>query len=64
MEYIKELDECHTCEIPQHFIDYILRLKAFELCLKNGNIAQAIKYWNKFFSDSKSITTKKCGCNG
>jgi hypothetical protein len=45
MNYIRET-ECN-CSIPKNFIDFILRLKALELCIKTGNYIKAIKYWNK-----------------
>lgn len=46
MNHIKNI-ECE-CSIPKHFIDFIIRFKALELCIKTGNYIQAIKYWNKF----------------
>lgn len=45
MDYIREV-EC-VCSTPKHFVDFILRLKALELCIKTGNYTQAIKYWNR-----------------
>lgn len=45
MNYIKEI-EC-DCSTPKHFVNFILKLKAMELCIKTGNYTQAIKYWNK-----------------
>ena len=45
MNYIRGI-EC-DCSIPKNFIDFILRLKALELCIKTGNYTKAIKYWNR-----------------
>ena len=46
MNHIKEID-C-SCSIPKHFIDFILKLKALELCIKTGNYTKAIEYWKSF----------------
>lgn len=64
MNYIRELSD--TCGVPRHFIDYILRYKAFCLCLKTGNYIKAIDYWkNGLFSHKESISKPKgCGCHG
>lgn len=61
LQYVKEVNKC--CEIPKGFINMILRFKAVELCVKTGNYPQAIKYWNKFFTDTKTLS-KRCGCDG
>ena len=45
MGYIREI-EC-ACSVPKHFVDFILNIKAIELCIKTGNYTQAIKYWNR-----------------
>lgn len=54
----------NNCDISKNFIDFILRYKAFQICLKTRDYPLAITYWNKFI---KSISTKSsngCGCNG
>lgn len=63
MKYVKEIER--NCKIPKEFIDYSLRIKALELCIRTGNYPQAIKYWNKFFKGKmgKPITSN-CGCYG
>lgn len=60
MNYIGEL--ASTCNVPQNFIDYILRLKALELAVKTGNYPDAIKYYLKFFNGKENITVRKGGC--
>lgn len=63
MKYVREVDS--NCNIPKGFIDMILRLKAFDLSLKTGNIPTAIKYWDKLFKNKISVSpNKNCGCNG
>lgn len=63
MNYVKEVEA--DCCIPKHFIDKILRFKAFDLCIRTGHYTQAIKYWNKFFKTipNTGIHTG-CGCDG
>lgn len=63
MVFIRELNEC--CDIPKGFIDFILRTKALDLCIKTGNYVQAIKYWNKYFK-GKALNNPntKCNCYG
>lgn len=63
MSYIREIE--NNCDIPREFIDAILRFKSIELAIKTGNYPLVIKYWKKFFSGRKNIsTTKNCGCYG
>ena len=51
MGYIRELEK--ECSSPDNFIDFILRLHAFNICIKTGNYRQAEIYWKKFFVDKK-----------
>lgn len=44
---LKELSQC--CEVPQDFIDFMLRIKAIELSIKTGNYIEAIGFYNHFF---------------
>lgn len=62
INYLKEVN-C-DCKLPKHLIDWIIRLKAFELSIKTGNFYLTIKYWKKFFSNTavSSSSTKPCGC--
>lgn len=61
--YMKELEM--TCSVPKGFIDFILKLKALQISVNTGHYVQAIKYWNKYFTDMKnSISSNKCGCYG
>lgn len=62
--YIRQVE--NNCEVPKNFIDSILKYKAFELSIRTGNYPLAIKYWNKYLSNSKpSISTiKTCNCHG
>jgi len=60
---IKSLKEIDSCSPAQSFINFSLRLKAFELCLKTGDYIKAIKYWDKFFVKDKQVLISKCMCN-
>lgn len=67
MGYVKALAD--DCVIDQNFIDYILRLDAFNLSIDTGNFNQAIDYWQKYITQTGSKTstintTSKCGCHG
>lgn len=63
MNYVKEVEA--DCCIPKHFIDKILRFKAFDLCIRTGHYTQAIKYWNKFFKTIPNTGMHTgCGCDG
>lgn len=62
--YIRQVE--NSCEIPKNFIDSILKYKAFELSIRTGNYPLAIKYWNKYLSNSKPNISiiKTCNCHG
>ncbi len=62
--YIRQVE--NSCEVPKNFIDSILKYKAFELSIRTGNYPLAIKYWNKYLSNSKPniSTIKTCNCHG
>ena len=64
MKSVKEL--INECKIPKNFIDFSLRLKALELCIRTGNYPQAIKYWNKYFKNKIGTITRvtNCSCYG
>lgn len=62
LDYIKET--YNRCEIPKNFIDFILRYKAFQMCLKTRDFPLAITYWNKFYKHSNKVTNSRCSCNG
>ena len=57
--YLKELED--NCQIPKYFIDYILRVKAFQLSLETGNYIQAIELWNSFFKVKHNVSNN-CNC--
>lgn len=62
--YIRQIE--NECKIPKNFIDSILKYKALELSVRTGNYPLAIKYWNKYFSNSNPniSTIKTCNCYG
>lgn len=63
LTYIKEIGR--HCQVPKGFIDYFLKVKAFELAIEVGNYTEAISLWRRFFKDQAAgITNFKCGCNG
>lgn len=59
--YIRECYE--SCKVPREFIDFILRYKAFKMCLKTRDFPLAITYWNKFWKTLRKSPTN-CGCHG
>lgn len=62
LKYIKEA--YNECTIPKYFIDFILRWKAFQICLKTRDYPLAITYWNKFIGSISTTKTSNCGCYG
>lgn len=62
MKYINELNE--NCNVPRGFIDMFLRLKAFSLALRTGNIQRAKDLWKTVFKDKRNVSFKGCGCHG
>ena len=62
--YIRQIE--NECEVPKNFIDSILKYKALELSIRTGNYPLAIKYWNKYLSNSNPniSTIKTCNCYG
>lgn len=62
MKYINELNS--KCDVPRGFIDMFLRLKAFSLALRTGNIMKAIDLWKSLSKDKKIVSFKGCGCHG
>lgn len=61
INYIRETYE--ECNVPRHFIDFILRYKAFEMCLKTRDFPLAITYWKKFWGTTIKLDSK-CSCYG
>lgn len=62
---IKYMKECfNECTVPKRFIDFILRYKAFTICLKTRDFTQAIYYWKKFIRGNIIRGGNKCGCDG
>lgn len=62
---LKYMNRClDTCEVPKALIDFILRYKAFSICLKTRDFTQAIYYWKKFIKTSSVKTSSICRCNG
>lgn len=62
LKYISET-YCE-CDIPRAFIDFILRYKAFQICLKTRDFPLAITYWKKFTSSINIKHKNRCGCHG
>ena len=54
----------NCCSIPKESIDFILKLKSFELLLRTSQYDKANKHYLKWFKNIKSSTgVKSCGCN-
>lgn len=63
LTYIKEVGR--NCHVPKGFIDYFLKVKAFELAIEVGNYTEAISLWRRFFKgQATEVINFKCGCNG
>lgn len=61
LKYIKQAYD--KCSVPRDFIDFILRLKAFTMCLETEDYPLAINYWKKFFKNLKKPSLN-CNCYG
>lgn len=62
MKYIQET--YNNCKVPRNFIDFILRYKAFEMCLTVKNLPLAITYWKGFIETMFKTDLTKCNCYG
>lgn len=55
------------CKIPKHFIDFILRWKAFKMAIQEGDYVTAIEFYENFILDKNKKMVKpykSCSCNG
>lgn len=63
LQYIRQVGI--DCEIPQDFIDWIMRTSAFELALKSGNLDEALNWWVRLNNKVIQVGKKSnCGCHG
>lgn len=63
MDFIKEVNISEN--ISQGFIDYLLKVKAFRLCILNKNYTLALYYWNTFLTQwFPNNFTNTCNCHG
>lgn len=62
LNYIKE--SYNNCDIPRNFINFVLRYKAFQMCLKTRDYPLAITYWKKFNKALNNKVSSNCGCYG
>lgn len=67
MNYTRELAD--TCNLPLHFIDFILNMEALKLSIATGNYQPAINYWKQLVGMGSTLSdigmsTKPCGCHG
>lgn len=63
IKYIQETYE--RCNVPRHFIDFILRYNAFKICLQTRDYPLAIAYWKRFNNQScNAPSSNTCGCHG
>lgn len=62
LQYIKS--SYNECAIPRQFIDFILRYKAFQMCLSTRNFPSAIFYWKKLIKSITATSQSICKCNG
>lgn len=60
LDYFKEFNNCTP---PLNFINYYLKVKAFEYCLKICKYEDAKRYWEQFFDVGTTFSTSKCGCS-
>ena len=62
---LKYISETYCdCNIPKAFIDFILRYRAFQICLKTRDYPLAITYWKKFINSINVKSSNRCECNG
>lgn len=62
---LKYLSETYnSCQVPRALIDFILRYKAFQICLKTRDYPLAITYWKKFTNSISVKPSNGCGCHG
>ena len=59
IKHIKTLDGCTPA---YDFVNFFLKLKAFEISLKTGNYTKAVEFWKKFYTGTQTVSTHKCGC--
>lgn len=57
-------DVNNSCTIPKKFIDFILKYKAFQICLKTRDYTLAITYWKNFVKSFNRDITNNCSCYG
>lgn len=67
MNYTRELAD--SCQIPKHFIDFILVMDALRMSIATGNYQPAINFWKQLVGGSSDgvgaeVTFKPCGCHG
>lgn len=64
MTYIKSIGD--DCNIPQEFIDFLLKLKAIKLSMDSGHYTQGIQYYNKWLKGNiiNLSSISNCGCHG
>lgn len=73
LHYVRELNHC-KCAKPRHFIDFILKFKALEMCLISKEWERAIEFFKEICPSDPCgcgckekihySGCKKCGCNG
>lgn len=57
--YLKELGD--RCCIPKGLMQFVLKLKALEMCVSTGQYLEAIKYWKYLNKDAKPVAIiNKC----
>ena len=65
MDYTKQLAD--DCNMPNGFIDFILRWNAFKASVETEHYIPAIKFYKMLFDDYSGTgrgTFKPCGCHG
>lgn len=52
----------NCCDVPREFIDYVLRLKAFELAIKTSQFTLVNSKYLEWFKDSTIKYINSCNC--
>ena len=60
VHYLKDMTAC--CDLPQDFVDFLLRAKALDLSIKTGHYIEAIKFFRYLTSKMTKHIVKHCNC--
>lgn len=62
MQSINEVEQ--TCDVPENFIDTMLKFEAINVSVDSGHYTKAIQLYDKYFKNFTDTSTITCSCNG